>query len=289
MSDKDYKCKTIAEVFDFYMNNRGLNLESKVDLIRMSDIFKSVWGRKKMKDLTGDHFNVYSKLRLSGKLGSRAPKSSGSIRREFQHFLAAANFCVKSKVLDPLDVPYIQLPPAPPPRDRFLSKKEIKLLKNNAVSFSRAETFIRIALGTGARKRSIETLKWSQIDFETGLIDFTDGLVMTKKRRSVVPMHKELQEYLLELKKINSEIEGDFVLENENPINQALTAACKRAGLEEVSPHTLRHTWATHASMSGVPLLEIARVLGDSIATVERVYAKFSPDYLRDTVEKAAL
>lgn len=36
--------------------------------------------------------------------------------------------------------------------------------------------------------------------------------------------------------------------------------------------------------MSGVPLAEVARLLGDSEKTVERVYGKHSPDYLKGAV-----
>ena len=36
--------------------------------------------------------------------------------------------------------------------------------------------------------------------------------------------------------------------------------------------------------MDGVPLVEVARLLGDSEKTVERVYGKHSPDYLRRAV-----
>lgn len=53
------------------------------------------------------------------------------------------------------------------------------------------------------------------------------------------------------------------------------------AHLEGVTPHTLRHTAATWMVAGGVPLGEVARYLGDSERTTERVYAKHSPDYLR--------
>ena len=50
------------------------------------------------------------------------------------------------------------------------------------------------------------------------------------------------------------------------------------------SPHVLRHTAATWLVMDGVPLSEVSRLLGDSEKTVETVYGKHSPDYLRRAV-----
>ena len=64
-------------------------------------------------------------------------------------------------------------------------------------------------------------------------------------------------------------------------IKTGFAAAATRAGLSAVTPHVLRHTAATWMAIAGVPLQEIARFLGNSLAMVEKVYAKHSPDYLR--------
>jgi len=52
----------------------------------------------------------------------------------------------------------------------------------------------------------------------------------------------------------------------------------------QVTPHTLRHTWATLAARAGVPLFQVAGVLGDTLPTVMRVYAHHCPDHLRGAV-----
>src|SRR5262249_59089260 len=54
----------------------------------------------------------------------------------------------------------------------------------------------------------------------------------------------------------------------------------KAIGMEWVTPHVLRHTWASLAAINGVPLFEIAKVLGDSLAMVEKVYVHLTPNYL---------
>jgi integrase len=63
-------------------------------------------------------------------------------------------------------------------------------------------------------------------------------------------------------------------------------AAARRAGLPGVTPHVLRHTAATWMVMRGVPIEEVARLLGHRDSrTTQRVYAKHSPDYLRRAVD----
>ena len=57
--------------------------------------------------------------------------------------------------------------------------------------------------------------------------------------------------------------------------------ACQRAGLEGVTPHTLRHTAATWMAQAGTDLFAVAGFLGQNPMTTVRVYAKHSPDYLK--------
>jgi len=53
-----------------------------------------------------------------------------------------------------------------------------------------------------------------------------------------------------------------------------------------ISPHVIRHTAATHMARNGVPLWKIAKILGNTLAMVEKVYAKWSPDDPDGTVNR---
>jgi integrase len=79
---------------------------------------------------------------------------------------------------------------------------------------------------------------------------------------------------------------SDYVVEwageRVGSIKKGFAAACERAGLEDVSPHTIRHTAAVHMVAAGVPMAQVSQYLGhSSIAVTERVYARFAPDHLR--------
>ena len=58
--------------------------------------------------------------------------------------------------------------------------------------------------------------------------------------------------------------------------------AVARAGLPGITPHVLRHTAATWMAQRAVPLEKIAGWLGNSAATMERVYAHHSPDHMAE-------
>jgi integrase len=55
-----------------------------------------------------------------------------------------------------------------------------------------------------------------------------------------------------------------------------------------VTPHVLRHTWATLASRNNVPEPEIAAIMGDTIKTIHDNYVHYRPDYLRASINHHA-
>lgn len=283
-----YRFTTVRHVLEYYMENHGFGVASWSDLANMTRVFIEVMGHRRLKDLTPDHFNAYCSGRKRGAWGKKPAKSTGTLRRELTHLHTAINFCARAKLVNPEHVPYIPMPAKPAPRDRWLDKAEVERLKAAAEPFSRADRFIRIVFANGARKSVVQDLEWSQVNFVNNLITYLKpGERQTKKKKPTVPMTADLREYLLELRK--REPDAKYVLGKTNDIRDALEAVAHRAKIDGVTPHVLRHTWASHAVMNGTPIEEVARILGDTIVTTERTYAKFKPDYLKSAIERAAL
>jgi len=69
-----------------------------------------------------------------------------------------------------------------------------------------------------------------------------------------------------------------------------MKAACKRANIDPpVGFHQLRHTWASHAVMGGMPLAVVAKNLGHvDTRMVELHYGHLAPSYVADAVRKHA-
>jgi integrase len=65
---------------------------------------------------------------------------------------------------------------------------------------------------------------------------------------------------------------------------RAFTTARKKAGLEDVRFHDLRHTFATRLVQAGVDLYRVQRLLGHKTPTMTQRYAHHSPESLRDGV-----
>jgi len=66
--------------------------------------------------------------------------------------------------------------------------------------------------------------------------------------------------------------------------------ACERAKIKPaISIHGLRHTWASLATMNGMPLLVVARNLGHSdTRMVEKHYGHLAPDFLKEAIKENA-
>lgn len=219
------------------------------------------------------------KKRGSQKIGHSV--SNGTILREIGTLKAVMHFAAGNRWIAPMP-PLIAPVPHPPPRDRWLSRMEARKVIDAAQS-PHVRLFIQLALATAARSGAILDLTWGQIDFDRCLIDFGRGY--GNKRRAIVPINNDL---LMALR-VNFEVRTtEFVIEwCGKPVKSVKSAFRKlvRACSVDASPHTLRHTAATWLVMDGVPLAEVARLLGDNEQTVERVYGKHAPDYLRRAVD----
>jgi len=247
--------------------------------------------------------DAYEMKRTTGRLGRRVKPQT--VRKELAQLVAMLNFCAdpRRKMFSATLLEKWNLPPNGEARDRWLRMEEMQRLLSAAArmrrgeKLSRGERFLWIALETAARKEAILDLTWDRVDFETNTIHFdVPGRVKTKKRRAAVSISRALRPVL---ERAYRERENDLVMGNKGSIWATVQWIAIEAGFSEqakvergkkpkatgISPHVLRHTAATHMARAGVPLWTIAKVLGNTLAMVERVYAKWTPDDPAGTVD----
>jgi len=148
--------------------------------------------------------------------------------------------------------------------------------------------FILLGIYTGRRKEAILSLRWPQVKLDTQTINFEiAGRRRTNKRRGVVRIAPELLRHLKRARRRGTDM--GYVLHIDGKrigdIKKGFAAACKRAGLTGVTPHTLRHTAATWLMQKGIDPWQAAGFLSMSMETLQRVYAHHHPDYLREAAE----
>jgi len=289
--EKKVNACNVASVLSTYqtehVDQRVVDKDRQEDCIA---VLTAGLGHLDVQQLTPASILEYRKARATGKVnGHRA--GDGTLRRELNCLIAAINHAARHRRIPQAEVPHIALPEAPPPKDLWLTEGQLDTFLEVASKLypgdrlSRLYRFVVIAAETAARKNSVVTLRWSQIDLQARLIHYqNDGNARTKKRRVPVPMSDLVFEVLS--RAWAERTQDDWVLDTPYSIQHHFEMLVKTvgAGFDGVTPHTLRHTWATQAARAGVPLFEIAGVLGDTLATVMRVYAHHCPDHLRGAV-----
>lgn len=277
---KEAAVPTVAFILEDYWIERGNKLPSRDYVQKCQRFFGDHMGELSVAAVDAKQMEAYSNKRRAGLIGICA--SDGTLRREISVLVAAINHALRNRRIKPGDVPFISMPAAPPGKDRWLTQAEFNRLRDCCASNARLRLFVELAIATASRRRALETLMWFQVDLDRGIIQLNPvGRPQTKKRHPTVPISDHLLPLLQDARAKATTV---FVLGHDGTIRTAFNNAVKRAGLKSVTPHTLRHTWATWAAQAGTSLWEIAGVLGDTMATAEKTYAHHAPDYLRNAV-----
>lgn len=216
-------------------------------------------------------------------------RSDNTARRELAVLQAAINWGYKNgKLTRPVAV---TLPAMPASRKRWLTRQEAaKLIRAARTEKARLylPLFILIGLYTGRRKEAILSLRWPQVDLERGVIDFElPGRQRTKKQRGAVPIPRKLLPHLKRARLRGTEM-GYVLHINGNPIGdikKGFAAACERAGIEDATPHTLRHTAASWRMQDGTETTKAAKFLAMSEKMLIDTYGHLHPDHMRDAAE----
>ena len=169
--------------------------------------------------------------------------------------------------------------------DRLL---DIKLTKPNDY---RNKAMLEVLYGTGMRISELVNLKLSQIDFDNNTIR-----IMGKgKKERIVPLNDTLEYYLkiyiYEYRRFLLKTKvSDYVFINNfgNGISRQgffkiLKRLCDENGIKkDVSPHVLRHSFATHLLNNGADLRIIQELLGHENLVTTEIYAHLLNEKIKD-------
>ena len=142
------------------------------------------------------------------------------------------------------------------------------------------------------KQKSVENLEWKDVDLEKKVIAVSNTetfLTKTGKMR-VVPMSDRVHELLTEMK---AEENCAYVFNyehrklNRSYVDHKFRDYRRAAGLaEDVTFHSLRHTFATWLVQKGVPIFEVQKLLGHSDIKVTQIYSHLAASDLHSVVNK---
>ncbi len=174
----------------------------------------------------------------------------------------------------------------------------IKLLEQpsgNSPKEIRDKAMLELLYATGIRVTELITLKLTDINLQMGFIICRDA---AKER--VVPFGKEARNALIRY------LEGTREKMMEDPACEYLFANCsgqpmsrqgfwklikhyaKKAGITaDITPHTLRHSFAAHLVENGADLRSVQEMLGHSDISTTQIYANMNHNRIREVYAKA--
>lgn len=248
------------------------------------------WTGRRVADIDIPSCRQYAAFRMD------AGVALSTIARELTTLRAAANHAHRWNRID--KVPVFEIPTDLPRREIWLFKDELRTLIN--VADTNMQQFIRLCYGTASRRAAIEKLEWNQINFARKTINLAKhGEKQTCKRRPTVPMG-DLHDMLLEMARSFNKDTTQWVLGSDRDLFYEFQKTLQKAGLEmveerdgrpagKITPHVLRHSRATHLLEDGASIFAVAKLLGDTPTTVQRVYGHICMSALDDELSKSTL
>ena len=286
--------KQIKNFLNFIENDKKVSQNTLQSYKRDILQYESYVEENKINFLKADEAIIKDYLKHMNEIGKKSStisRSLASIRSFYQYLLR-----IKKVKRDPTEG--IQSPKIEKRIPSVLTSQEVELLleqpKNVDLKGIRDKAMLEFAYATGMRVTEIISLNIDDVNLEEGFVTCKG-----KERTRNIPLGslslKALKDYIENSRNIiikDDNVTALFV----NTNGQRLT----RQGFwkivkyykeqahitKEITPHILRHSFATHLLQNGADLKAIQTMLGHSDISSTQVYMQFQDDGLKEIYKK---
>jgi integrase/recombinase XerD len=256
------------------------------DLIRLTDF--AYQSKRPIQSLKAPDLRTFiADLPRKG-LAPATVRRIASATRNFYLFLALDRY-IKDLPTNDLDTPS-PVPYLP----TFLNETEIEQLlttpDENTSDGIRGRAILQIMYAAGLRVSEVVTLKQKDVDLHNGIVTcFGKG-----RKQRTIPIGKSAVTALtlyIATKKFPRLIDQYLFQDRGTPLTrQFLWALIKYygtlVGLDHISPHTLRHTFATHLLQHGAEVKDVQALLGHNHITTTQNYTHVTEAFLRRSYDR---
>ena len=173
--------------------------------------------------------------------------------------------------------------------ERYLSSEEWtrlgKVLATEEQSSPFSVAAVRLLALSGCRKSEVLSLRWSEIDFENGVLRLSES----KTGAKIVPLGAPALQLLAEVPVLDN---NPFVFPGRKPGTHLADlfefwkrVRCK-TGLDDVRLHDLRHSFASTGAGRGESLYIIGSILGHRDAKTTQRYSHLHDDPRREAADR---
>lgn len=287
--------KQLKLFFEFLENDKKLSDNTLQSYKRDIKQFKEYLNQKgkDYSNITKEDMKEYIEhLQSIGKKASTISRCIASIRSFYQYEL-------KNKKVEQDPTDQIQSPKIEKRVPSVLTSKEVALLleqpKDVDLKGIRDKAMLEFAYATGMRVTEIISLNLEDVNIEEGYVTCKNG----SKQRNI-PLGtmslKALKEYIENARGILIKDESEkslFVnINGKRLTRQGFWKIIKyykeQAHItKDITPHVLRHSFATHLLQNGADLKAIQTMLGHSDILSTQVYMQFQDEGLKNIYKKA--
>jgi len=262
------------------------------DIKKLNNFFNDNDDKKKIEEVNYQDFQNYLSYLNDLKINARSQSRVISSMRSFFKFL------ILEKIIKENPTELLENPKTGKKLPEFLTIEEIELLVNQ-IDRSKKEgernlAIIEVLYGCGLRVTELIELKISEIYWEEGFI----RIIGKGNKERLVPLgkiaSKHLKIYLNEIR-VHQKVKDlfvDHVFINKNGskisrvmIFKIVKKLTEKAGIQKnISPHSLRHSFATHLVEGGADLRSVQEMLGHQSITTTEVYTHLDKNYLKQAI-----
>ena len=282
----------IARFRQYLVYEKGLSPKSVEAYLHDVQLLADFLGEDKIADATFEELQKFLKHLYESDFNARSQARIVSGMRAFYRYLIYANVR-EDDPTELLDAPKIgmHLPDV-------LTVEEIQSIMD-VIDLSTSEghrnrAMVEVMYGCGLRVSELVTLRLSNLFFDDGFIK----VVGKGNKERLIPIGKTA------IKAVNDYVEGkrkllkikkgeeDYVFLNRRGAHltrEMVFMLVKKwvaaAGIDKtVSPHTFRHSFATHLIEGGADLRAVQEMLGHESITTTEIYTHLDQDYLRTNI-----
>ncbi|MCU7958547.1 MAG: site-specific tyrosine recombinase XerD [gamma proteobacterium symbiont of Bathyaustriella thionipta] len=290
MTDQEIPVE-IEKFMDALWLERGLS-DNTLQAYQRDMLKLHLWLQSRQLDLlSASRVDLLAFLAAQSRLGCKASSSArslSSIRQFYQHAL-------RENLLEIDPSQQIDMPKKGRPLPKTLSEADVEALlqapdTSHSLGF-RDRTMLELLYATGLRVSELVGLKLNEISLNQGVVRVSGK----GGKERLIPMGEIAMDWLQGfLGGARVAILGERSCEQVFPSNRAtgmtrqtfwylIKAHAKRAGInKELSPHTLRHAFATHLINHGADLRVVQMLLGHSDLSTTQIYTHVAHARLQD-------
>ena len=254
--------------------------------------------RINFKELNNKHTKLFFRNLSKKKFSPR------TIKRKFSSLSSYFSFLLDRRIIKNNPLNGVFTPKIPKILPEILTIEEINNIflaaenSKNEILFLRDRCILEMLYSSGLRVSEVCELRINNIQFDLDLIRFFGK----GSKERIIPLtyyaRKWLKKYLSESRKIlssRSKRSSNYVFLSNNGLSltrMAIWLSVKKyvnsAGvLKKISPHTFRHSFATHLIDGGANLIEVQALLGHADISTTEIYTHLSREFVESEYMKA--